>query len=547
MPVNRNALIRYRTIDICLQNRFKKWTLDDLIEACADALYEYQGINTGVSRRTIQADLEMMRSNKLGYEAPIVVVDKKYYAYADKNYTIANIPLNQQDMQVLSEVADLLKQFKGFGHFADLNEMVSKLEDKVYTQKTQGPPVIDFEKNENLKGLEWIEVIRKAIVARNTLCITYQSFKAREPGTFCFSPYLLKEYRNRWFVLGLSHQRHAPLLNLALDRIQTITMHTDAYRENTLINLATYYNDVIGVTKTPGQRDTEIIFWIDNLNARYLETKPMHHTQKLLKEDETGKIFSIRVIINFELERELLGFGSKIRVLGPRSLVKRMKDELWKTLEAYKTPDKIPVDEKKESQADAVLTQFHLPLNAMLTEKQNTTISKFLSLVLRHQPELIGIELDDQGWIATDQLLKQANAHGKHLTPEALQYVVETNAKKRFAFDESGKKIRASQGHSVDIDLGYQPQTPPEILYHGTGSQSVEAILATGLQKRDRQHVHLSHEVETATKVGSRHGQPVVFEVLALQLHEQGHQFFLSANGVWLTDFVPVEFLRVAL
>jgi hypothetical protein len=113
MPVNRNALIRYRTIDQCLQNRFKKWTLDDLIDACSDAIYEYQGIDTGVSRRTVQADMEMMRSNKLGYEAPIVVIDKKYYTYSDKNYSIANSPLNQQDMQALSEVSDLLKQFKG--------------------------------------------------------------------------------------------------------------------------------------------------------------------------------------------------------------------------------------------------------------------------------------------------------------------------------------------------------------------------------------------------------------------------------------------------
>jgi len=335
MPINRNALIRYRTLDNCLQNRYKKWTLDDLIDACADALYEYQGINTGVSRRTVQADLEMMRSNKLGYEAPIIVVDKKYYTYADKDYSITNSPLNNQDMQVLGEVANLLQQFKGFNHFADLKEMVSKLEDKIYTQKTQSPPVIDFEKNDNLKGLEWIEVIRKAIVAKKTLCITYQSFKAREASTFCFSPYLLKEYRNRWFALGRSHQRHGLLLTLALDRIKTIEEHEDAYRENTDINLATYYNDVLGVTKSPNQRDCEVVFWIDAANAPYVITKPLHHTQKLLREDETGKIFSIRVIINFELERELLGFGAKMKVLGPRILVKRIKDQLWLAMGRY--------------------------------------------------------------------------------------------------------------------------------------------------------------------------------------------------------------------
>ena len=338
MPVNRNALIRYRTIDSCLQNRRRKWTLDNLIEACSDAIYEYQGIMTGVSRRTIQADIEMMRSNKLGYEAPIVVVDKKYYTYEDKNYSITNIPLNNQDMQVLGEVTSLLQQFKGFNHFADLSEMVSKLEDKIYTQKTHSTPVIDFEKNDHLKGLEWIELIRKAIVAKRTLCITYQSFKAREASTFCFSGYLLKEYRNRWFLLGRSHVRNAPLLTLALDRIQTIEEHEDAYRENTTIDLATYYSDVLGVTKTPNQRDIEVIFWIDNANAPYVITKPLHHTQKLLKEELNGKIFSIRVIPNFELERELLGFGSKMRVLGPRILVKQIKQQLQKTLDNYK-PD----------------------------------------------------------------------------------------------------------------------------------------------------------------------------------------------------------------
>lgn len=340
MPVNRNALIRYRIIDQCLQNRFKKWTLDDLIEACSDAIYEYQGIDTGVSRRTVQSDIEMMRSNKLGYEAPIVVVDKKYYTYSDKNYSITNIPLNQQDMQVLSEVSGLLKQFKGFNHFTDLNEMVSKLEDKIYSQNTQNTPVIDFEKNEHLKGLEWIEVIRKAIVSKKTICITYQSFKAREASTFCFSGYLLKEYRNRWFVLGMQHKRNGRVMNLALDRIQTITEHEEPYRENRTLDLATYYNDCIGVTKTPGQRDCEVVFWIDAANAPYVITKPLHPTQKLLSNEADGKIFSIKVVLNFELERELLGFGAKMRVLGPRILVKQLKKQLAKTLALYEVKEK---------------------------------------------------------------------------------------------------------------------------------------------------------------------------------------------------------------
>jgi putative RNA 2'-phosphotransferase len=180
----------------------------------------------------------------------------------------------------------------------------------------------------------------------------------------------------------------------------------------------------------------------------------------------------------------------------------------------------------------------------MISEKQLTTISKFLSLVLRHQPETIGIQLDENGWVEVDDLIKKANAGGIKLDREILNYIVETNPKKRFAFHTSLDKIRASQGHSVEIELGYINQHPPVILYHGTGEQSVPSILKNGLEKRSRQHVHLSKDVETATKVGKRHGKPIILNVLAEQMYKDGFQFFLSDNGVWLTDHVPVNYIK---
>lgn len=335
MPVNRNALIRYRTIDKCLQNRLRKWTLEDLIEACSTALYELEGIDKGVSRRSVQADIEMMRSSKLGYEAPIVVVDKKYYTYSDKHYSIAQTPISQEDLQVLSDVSGLLKQFKGFNQFSELDVIVSRLEDKIYAQKNHSRPVVDFEKNDHVKGIEYIENIRKAIVTKTTLYITYQSFKAREASSFCFSGYMLKEYRNRWFVLGVRHDSRDLLLNLALDRIAAIEEHHESYRENTQVDLTTYFNDIIGVTKSPGQRDCDVVFWVDQADAPYIITKPLHHTQKLLREENNGKVFSIKVVPNFELERELLGFGAKIKVLGPRILVKQIKRHLANALGRY--------------------------------------------------------------------------------------------------------------------------------------------------------------------------------------------------------------------
>lgn len=180
----------------------------------------------------------------------------------------------------------------------------------------------------------------------------------------------------------------------------------------------------------------------------------------------------------------------------------------------------------------------------MISEKQVTHISKFLSLVLRHQPETIGIELDQNGWADVDLLIKKSNNYGVEFDIEILKHIVETNSKKRFAFNEGFDRIRASQGHSIDIELGYTNQKPPEILYHGTGEKSVQSIFDTGLEKRNRQHVHLSSDIETAIKVGQRHGKPFVFIVLSEQMYNDKFEFFISDNGVWLTDNVPTKYLK---
>jgi len=206
MPVNRNALIRYRTIDKCLQNRRRKWTIENLMDACTNALYEYEGIDKPISLRTIRLDLQAMRSDKLGYNAPIMVTDKKYYSYADADYSITNSPLTHQDLNILQEVSHLLKQFKGFSHFNEVTEMVNKLEDKIYSEQYQQPSVIDFEKNDLLTGIEWLDILHKFIINQTTIQITYQSFKARQAAKIIFYPYLLKEYRNRWFILGMKNK-----------------------------------------------------------------------------------------------------------------------------------------------------------------------------------------------------------------------------------------------------------------------------------------------------------------------------------------------------
>lgn len=181
----------------------------------------------------------------------------------------------------------------------------------------------------------------------------------------------------------------------------------------------------------------------------------------------------------------------------------------------------------------------------MISEKQQTHISKFLSLVLRHKPETIGIQLDQNGWIDIDELIAKSNKYGMQINRETLNHIVATNSKKRFAFNDKLTKIRASQGHSVEIELGYKNQKPPEILFHGTSEKSVQSILDKGLEKRNRQHVHLSSDIETAIMVGQRHGKPIVFMVLAERMYNDKFEFYFSENGVWLTENVPTKYLKV--
>ncbi|HZF37619.1 MAG TPA: RNA 2'-phosphotransferase [Blastocatellia bacterium] len=176
-------------------------------------------------------------------------------------------------------------------------------------------------------------------------------------------------------------------------------------------------------------------------------------------------------------------------------------------------------------------------------ENRVVKISKFLSLALRHQPEKIGLRLSESGWASVEQLIEASRERGVEFTLEELQNVVDNNDKKRFSLSEDGLWIRANQGHSVKVELGYAPAAPPEILYHGTAERFLTSIKQQGLIKGKRHHVHLSADADVAAKVGQRHGRPVVLRVNAGQMHRDGFVFYLSANGVWLTEHAPVQYL----
>lgn len=172
-------------------------------------------------------------------------------------------------------------------------------------------------------------------------------------------------------------------------------------------------------------------------------------------------------------------------------------------------------------------------------------LGPFISLILRHKPETIGLTMDPNGWVDVNELIEGINKTGKHIAREELNNIVETNNKRRYEYSEDGKRIRASQGHSVNVDSQPEEKTPPAVLYHGTAKQHLPNILKEGLLPQKRIHVHLSESIQTASQVGKRHGELVVLEIEAQDLYAKGHKFYKSANGVWLTNRIPVEYVTV--
>lgn len=335
MAIHKLALIRYKTIDNCLRNRYRKWTLEDLIEKVSEVLYEQEGIENGVSKRTIQSDIQLMRSDKLGYSAPIVVNNKKYYTYSDPAYSINQSRITDADLEKMNEMVSVLQQMSGFTYFEEMSDIIARLENSLRKSATNGQSHIQLEGNQLLKGIELIGPLYQAILKKIPLLITYQSFKASEPRQQVYYPYLLKEYRNRWFLICGTKQNRF-LQTLALDRIvEFMEMSPKDFIPYQGVDFERYYEDTIGVTKSEKDRANKVILWFDKKTSPYVLTKPLHSSQQVLKEDDLGMIIRLDVVINFELERELLGFGECIKVLGPRLLQNRIQKRLEKARGNY--------------------------------------------------------------------------------------------------------------------------------------------------------------------------------------------------------------------
>jgi predicted DNA-binding transcriptional regulator YafY len=218
-----------------------------------------------------------------------------------------------------------------------MSDIVSRLEDMVTSARQNTAALIDFERNENLKGLEFLNDIYLAIVDKQTLVVKYRSFRAHSASKMVFYPYLLKEYRNRWFVFGVSKDDDQ-LYNLALDRIVSLeTANNEPYLENTIFDPATFFDDCIGVTKQLNSKPETVQFWANERETPYIRTKPFHKSQRIIKENADGSaVFEMEVALNFELQRDLFAYSDGLRVLAPQQLVNEMKEKLENAVRLYR-------------------------------------------------------------------------------------------------------------------------------------------------------------------------------------------------------------------
>lgn len=334
MPKTRNALIRIHTIDACLRRRNRLWTIDDLVEACVDALYEYEGISE-ISTRTIRRDLQLMRSEKLGYNAPIIVKDKKYYTYAEPDYSITNLPLSKKDLNELSSALDIIRHYGSFNGMSGQEDIITRMQDTLQCQQSQ-TRVVYLETNQQLKGLRFLGVLYDFIIRKVPLAVRYRSFKSEREIVQHVSPYILKEFNNRWFLFGYSQFAHGVRV-LALDRIVEVEEDTEnPYIENTFFEPESFFEEMVGVTRGTKDQRQNITIKVDKETAPYIVTKPLHSSQEVIEEYEDGSVmFSLYVIHNLELERLLLGFGCHLEVVSPRLLRHRMAKNIAEANKIY--------------------------------------------------------------------------------------------------------------------------------------------------------------------------------------------------------------------
>lgn len=324
MATNKNAQLRYKALDYCFSNPYKKFFIDDLIGYCSQILSEHYADETTVSRRQILMDLDFMKS-LAGYEAPIESYKegrKTYYRYSEKDFSILKKPLNPSELNTLNEALETLGRMNSLPGFDWVNSLQTKLKSGLDLDKNNRQ-IISFEENEFLKGLGFLNVLYQYISQNQSVKIAYKSFKSDAESQFTISPYYLKQYNNRWFLFGWN-QKFANIQNLALDRIISIENSKENFIKNE-IDFNEYFEDIIGVSNNLEENAVKISIQLSDSILPYIVSKPIHGSQKI-----SGNILNLELKLNYELESLILSFGENMQVLEPFVLVEKIKERVLK-------------------------------------------------------------------------------------------------------------------------------------------------------------------------------------------------------------------------
>lgn len=338
MPANKYALLRYRIIDKMIGNKYKPYpSKEELRQACEDALYGSQGTNISIS--TIEKDLKAMREeNELAYYAPIKYskLDKGYY-YEDPEYTINEIPLNDDDLDAIKFAATTLFQFKGISMFEQFENAIDKIFNRLNistnAQDTTLNEFVQFDSEVNFKGKKYLQPILEGI-KKNVACkISYQGFNKKAPSNSIIHPYLLKEYKNRWYLICF-HPAKDKIITYALDRVKSFSLTADTYVINKNFNKEKYFKYCFGITRFD-EAPSEVIIEFKPLQGKYVLSQKLHPSQKLLEQTEDKITIQLTVIPTYELVEQILSYGSNAKVLSPDNLKDRIVTELNNSLKNY--------------------------------------------------------------------------------------------------------------------------------------------------------------------------------------------------------------------
>ena len=319
MASNKNAVIRYKALDKCFSNPYKKFYINDLIEYCSDILTKHYVQETSVSRRQIFDDMDFMKS-EAGYDAPIESLKdgrKVYYRYSDLDFSISKKPLSASELNTLNEALETLNRMNNLPGFDWVNTIQTKLNSGL-NLNNQDQQIISFEENEFLKGLEFLNPLFQFILNKQCLTIVYKGFSSERESTFTISPYYLKQYNNRWFLFGHNHQVEK-IQNLALDRIIEIQISETKFEESS-INFTEYFEDIVGVSNDVDLEPVSILIELSDNILPYVKSKPVHGSQKI-----NGNILELKIKINYELTSLILSYGENMKIVKPRELVEKLK------------------------------------------------------------------------------------------------------------------------------------------------------------------------------------------------------------------------------